>query len=158
MDNASAAGMVGGTSRHDNEGEDVNLSRFRRDRRTWAVVPAVAAAAFLSLGAIAFACVGPGAGQTVVAESTAEPGGVINVSGTGVQPSTTFRLNLNASSMNCHHGGSVLGGNVLSTSGGVINSVQRTVPATATSGVRYLCWVNPDNADINANPDSVTIV
>jgi hypothetical protein len=136
----------------------VNSSRFRRDRRTWAVVSAVAVAAFLALGSVAFACVGPSAGQTVVAESSSEPGGVINASGTNVAASTTFRLIFSPTSMNCHHTGTPLGGNVLSTSGGVINSVQRTIPVTATSGVRYLCWVNPDNADVSANPDSITII
>ncbi|MCA1702529.1 MAG: SBBP repeat-containing protein, partial [Actinobacteria bacterium] len=101
----------------------------------------------------------PGAsGSTDASPAAAEPGDTITASGFGLTPATSYRLLMGTTAENCRTSSVVLGGNVVSTVGGAVGPVARTIPTNTTSGTRYVCWVQVGNSDNAADADSLTIV
>jgi hypothetical protein len=118
------------------------------------------AAAVLTFQAVAWACTGTVASQTTVSPNSAEPGQTVSVGATGgaLEPSSDYQLLLWSSSPDCHHSGDEVGGTALSTTGGNITPVNRTIPTTTTPGTRYLCWVlDGDPLESNSVPVAITI-
>jgi hypothetical protein len=98
-------------------------------------------------------------GTTSVSPSLSEPGGIVTASASGVaSASATYVLKMSSREQTCRTSPLVLGGSVVSTPTGEITAVSRTIPVSATSGVRWLCWVSPDDADNDTKPAKVTIV
>jgi hypothetical protein len=100
---------------------------------------------------------GQGIGQTIVNPSVAEPGGVVTVSATGVNIlDGLYRLKLSTTAEGCANSPTTLGGNALVRER-TIAPVNRTIPTTATTGMRWLCWVNPNDIRGHTVPTRITI-
>lgn len=129
----------------------------RRARRLRTIVPAAAAAAVLGLQAVAFACV-PTSAQTNLSSTSAEPGDPIQAGATGMGAANTgYRLRVAVTASNPHQG-PFLGGTANSDANRNIPMVTRVIPTNMTSGVKYLCWVNPANEHDNSTPVAITIL
>ncbi|MCA1703350.1 MAG: SBBP repeat-containing protein, partial [Actinobacteria bacterium] len=84
----------------------------------------------------------PGAsGTTTAGADAAEPGDTITVSGFGLTPDTSYRLLMGTTAENCRTSSVVLGGNVVSTAGGAVGPVARTIPTNTTSYNQNL-WID----------------
>ena len=134
--------------------------QLRRNRRPLIGLLGAGAAAVLTFQAVAWACTGTVASQTTVSPTSAEPGQTISVGATGgaLEPSSDYRLQIAASSNDCHHSGAQVGGTTLSTPTGNITPVNRTVPLNTTPGTRFLCWALDENPlESNSVPVAITI-
>ncbi|MFN2503165.1 MAG: hypothetical protein ABR540_02840 [Acidimicrobiales bacterium] len=126
---------------------------FQRRRRMVGLVPAAALAAFLGFQAVAYACVP--SSQTNLSSSTAEPGDLFQIGASALSQANTaytVRLATTAASV---RSGLPLGGAANTDGGGNIAMVTRIIPTNATSGVKWLAWVNPSS---NSPARAITIL
>ncbi|MCA1692866.1 MAG: hypothetical protein LC733_11965 [Actinobacteria bacterium] len=129
---------------------------FQRRRRMVGLVPVAALAAFLGFQAVAYACVP--SSQTNLSSATAEPGDTIQAGASALSSANTaYRLRL-ASSAAGVASGLVLGGDANTDGGGNIAMVSRIVPTNATSGVKWVAWVNRANSADRSPSRALTVL
>ncbi|MDQ4097208.1 MAG: hypothetical protein M3144_04990, partial [Actinomycetota bacterium] len=114
-----------------------------------------------AIGAVrlSWALAGGGAtGTTVLNVTSSEPGGPITASATGVASANTlYVLKMSTTAESCPASALRLGSSVVSTASFGINPTSRTIPVSATSGVRWLCWTAADDVTNHTAPLGVTI-
>lgn len=93
----------------------------------------------------------------VVEPAMFDPGQSFTVGATALSPNAPYRLKLSGKRETCPQSPIVLGGNVVTNSSGNIAPVTRVLPANATSGVRYLCWVSVADAADSSAPVQITV-